>query len=58
MEEEKIEFRKASPETVYTAKKQVTAQYYAGKRPKEIHENVRLSLISCEKSSRSTKREE
>ena len=40
MEEEKIDFRKASPETVLAAKKQVIAQYKAGKKPKKIHENV------------------
>ena len=44
MEEEKIDFRKASPETVLAAKKQIIAQSKASKKPREIHENVGLSI--------------
>ena len=56
MEEEKIDFRKASPETVLTAKKQVIAQYKAGKKPKEIHENVGLNIDIVRKTIREYKK--
>ena len=55
MDEEKIDFRKASSETVYAAKKQVIAQWKAGKKTKEIQANVGLSINIVRKTIREYK---
>ena len=55
MEEEKIDYRKASPETVLAAKKQVIAQWKAGKKTKEIQENVGLNIDTVRRTIREYK---
>ena len=49
MNEEKIDYRKVSPETMLTVKKTVIAQWKAGKKTSEIQENTGLCINTvCE----------
>ena len=52
MDEEKIDYRKASPETVLAAKKQVIAQWRAGKKTSEIRENTGFSINTVRETIR------